>query len=172
MKESLNILDLILLLVALLSVVLGIVKGVIRELFSLAFFIMAVILSFLFYGDLGNILLRRIDSEEVAHFVAFAAIFTLVLVAGALVTFFVKKLFSIGPLKSVDRILGGFFGLLRGVLLAGILVFGLIAFQIHDKLTRESVLSPYVIKSVHVFINLLPGDIREKVGIFFNNTDG
>jgi uncharacterized membrane protein required for colicin V production len=71
----------------------------------------------------------------------------------------------------VDRILGGVFGLLRGMLISGIIVFGLIAFPVNDDLLLKSKLSPYVISTVEVFLKLLPAHARKKLNFLNNRTD-
>ncbi|MCP5051731.1 MAG: CvpA family protein, partial [bacterium] len=91
-----NILDIILLIILFASIMFGIIKGFIRELFSLAFFIIAVVLSFLFYYEVGS--LYSIKSRDVANFAGFITIFVVILIVGSLVTYFTKKVFTIGPL--------------------------------------------------------------------------
>jgi membrane protein required for colicin V production len=163
MTGSLNLLDAVIIVIGFLSIFLGIIKGFVRELLSLAFFILAVILAFLFYQDMGNILAKYIKDKDVSHFAGFTIVFTIVMIVGAIVTYFVKKVFVIGPMKPIDRILGGTFGLVRGVAIAGVIVFGLIAFPIDDRLIKESQLSPYVTKTIRVFYNLLPEKYKEKI---------
>jgi membrane protein required for colicin V production len=163
MINQLNILDIIIIVILFLSIAFGLIKGLVRELLSMAFFIIAVILSFLFYHDLGNLLSKSIGDKEVSNFTGFIVIFTVVLIIGSIVTYFVKKVFVIGPLKPIDRILGGVFGFLRGILISGVIVFGLIAFPVNDKLILNSQLSPYVMKTINVFYNLLPGKYQEKL---------
>ena len=113
-----------------LSILFGVIKGFIRELFSLAFFILAVILSFLYYHDTGTFFIKYLKDRDLSNFAGFVLIFVLVLSIGSVVTYVIKKLFVLGPLRSVDRILGGVFGLLRGILLSMIIVFGLITFSV------------------------------------------
>lgn len=160
-----NILDIILVIILGLSILLGILKGFIRELFSLAFFIIAVVLSFLFYYEVGGIYMSGLKNRDVSNFAGFITIFVLVLIIGAVVTYFVKKIFTIGPLKAIDMILGGLFGLLRGILIASIIVLALIVFPVNDNLIVKSQLSPYVIKSIEVFVHFLPAEYKEKIGI-------
>lgn len=158
-----NILDIILVIILFLSILFGILKGFIRELFSLAFFIIAVVLSFLFYHEVGGIFMPSLKNRDVSNFAGFITIFVLVLILGAVVTYLVKKVFTIGPLKTIDMILGGLFGLLRGILIASIIVFALIVFPVNENLIVKSQLSPYVIKSIEVFIHFLPAKYKEKV---------
>jgi membrane protein required for colicin V production len=163
MIGMLNFLDIILIIIFFLSIIFGILKGFIRELFSLAFFIIGVVLSFLFYYDVGELFMPHLKNREVSNFAGFITIFVVVLIVGSLGTYLIKKLFSLGPLKSIDMILGGVFGLLRGILIASIIVFALIVFPVNDGLVTKSRLSPYVLASIEVFVHFLPAKYQEKI---------
>lgn len=170
MIKSLNILDIVFLIVVFFSILLGVFKGFVRELFSLVFLVIAVVVSFLFYYEAGTILMKYLDNRELSNFVGFISIFVLILVIGAVVTYFLKKILTVGPLKAVDRILGGVFGLLRGVLISGIIVFGLVLFPVDGSLLGKSKLSPYVTGSIEFFLKLLPDNIRKKFDFFDSKT--
>ncbi|MCP4149322.1 MAG: CvpA family protein [bacterium] len=165
-----NTLDFIFLGVIFLSILFGVIKGFIRELLSLAFLIIAGVMAFLFYYEVGTLLLKYIDNRNVANFAGFISIFTGVIIIGSLVTFFVKKILTIGPLNAVDRILGGVFGLVRGILIAGVVVFGLIVFPVNDNLVRESKLSPFIVQTIDVFIKLIPNKLKKQYD-FFEDTN-
>jgi membrane protein required for colicin V production len=154
------------LIIVVFSVLFGILKGFVRELFSLAFFILAVILSFLYYFEVGNIFLSYIKNRDIANFVGFLLVFVIVLIAGALVTYFMKKIFVVGPLKSIDRILGGVFGMVRGILVSAIILLGLIVFPVNDNLILKSQFSPYILTTVKVVLNLFPEKIKVKFKFF------
>jgi membrane protein required for colicin V production len=159
----LNFLDILLIIILFLSILFGILKGFIRELFSLAFFIIGVVLAFLFYYEVGELFMPYLKNREVSNFIGFITIFVLVLMVGSLVTYLIKKLFTLGPLKNIDMILGGVFGLLRGILIASIIVFALIVFPVNDNLVTQSRLSPYVLTTIEVFIHFLPVKYQEKI---------
>ena len=163
MIGMLNFLDLILILILFLSILFGILKGFIRELFSLAFFIIGVVLSFLFYYEVGELFLPQLKNREVSNFAGFITIFVVVSIVGSLVTYLIKKLFTLGPLKNIDMILGGVFGLLRGILIVSIIVFALIVFPVNDKLVTKSRLSPYVLTTIEVFVHFLPAKYQDKI---------
>lgn len=160
-----NVLDIIMIAILLLSVLFGILKGFVRELLSLAFFIIAVVLAFLFYSEVGELFIGSMKDRDVANFTGFLTIFVIVLIIGSLVTYFAKKIFTVGPLKSIDMILGGVFGFVRGVLVACIIVFALIAFPVNDNLIIHSRLSPYVMKAIDVFFNLLPAKYKGQLDL-------
>ncbi len=162
MTLGLNVLDVVLLVILFLSVMFGIIKGFIRELLSLAFFIIAVVLSFLFYHDMGDLYIKSIKSRDISNFAGFITIFVVVLIVGAIVTYLTRKVFTIGPLKAIDMIMGGVFGLVRGILISAIIVFALISFSVNDNLILKSRLSPFVMQTIDVFYRLLPVEFQKK----------
>lgn len=157
-----NVLDIVLIVIVSLSILFGIIKGFIRELLSLAFFILAVVLAFLFYHEVGDMFMSSVKSRDISNFAGFITIFVVVLIIGTVITYFAKKVFTIGPLKGVDKIMGGVFGLLRGILISAIIVFALVAFPVNDNLILKSGLAPYVMKTIDVFFNFLPEKYRDK----------
>ncbi len=162
-----NTLDIVLLIILTLSILFGILRGFIKELFSLAFFILALILAFLYYHEVGTLFGERL-SRNIANFAGFLTIFVIILIVGALVTYFVKKLFVLGPLRAVDRILGGVFGLVRGILIVALVVFVMIAFEFNDRLIQTSRLSPYVLETIKTVFKLTPEKFKEKKDAFIN----
>ena len=170
MTASLNLLDVVFLMVIFFSVLLGVIKGFVRELFSLVFLVIAVAFAFLFYYEAGTFFMKYLENRELSNFAGFISIFVMILIVGAVVTYFLKKILTVGPLKSVDRILGGVFGLLRGVLISGIIAFGLILFPVKENLVTGSKLSPYVIHSIDIFLKLLPENIRKKLDFINGST--
>jgi len=158
-----NLLDLILIIIVILSVMLGIIKGFIREIFSLIFFVIAIILSFLYYKEIGNIFAGSVKNRNVANFIGFMVIFTVILLTGAIVTYLLKRIFNIGPLKSVDRILGGVFGLIRGILIGAIIIFGAIMFKINKNVINTSKFSPYIVEVIEYVLEIESGLGKEKI---------
>ena len=161
----LNLLDFIFIIIVFLSILLGVVKGFVRELFSLAFFIIGVILAFLFYNEVGDLFFKQMKNRDVANFIGFIIVFTMVLIVGSIVTFVIKKAFVVEPLKSIDRILGGVFGLLRGILISAILVLGFMMFPINDEMLSKSQLSPYLYQTIKIVTTFFPENIKEKLKI-------
>lgn len=165
MIAGLNLLDFILLAILCISILFGIFKGFIRELLSLAFFIIAVVLSFLFYQEIGSFFMKGLKNREMANFVAFISIFVVVLIIGAIVTFFSKKAFTFGPLKAIDKILGGVFGLVRGILVGAIIIYALVKFPVNNHLLHQSRLAPYGIKTIELISQLLPTSYQKHLHV-------
>ncbi|MDQ1351902.1 MAG: rane protein required for colicin production [Acidobacteriota bacterium] len=161
--ESLSILDIVFLSIVGISVVLGIIKGFIRELFSLVFLIIGGVLAFLFYKDVGKSLMKYVKNENLTNFMGFIIIFAGVLIVGAFITYAVRKIFTFGPLKSVDRILGGVFGLVRGILVSAVIVLVFLAFPFHDEWLTNSKIAPYLVDTIRVVVKWFPKSVTEKM---------
>lgn len=161
--EALTILDIVFLSIVGISVVLGIIKGFIRELFSLVFLIIGGVLAFLFYKDVGKSLMKYVKNENLTNFMGFIIIFAGVLIVGAFITYAVRKIFTFGPLQAVDRILGGVFGLVRGILVSAVIVLMFLAFPFHDDMLVESKIAPYLVDTIRVVVKWFPKSVTEKM---------
>lgn len=156
-------LDIVFLIIVGISILMGIIKGFIRELFSLIFLIIGVVLAYLFYDDVSAILMKYVNNQNIANFLGFTGIFTLVLIVGAVLTYLIRKIFTVGPLKAVDRILGGIFGLLRGILISIIIILVLQAFPTQNDLLNKSKFSPYMISPAQTILTWLPKNVSDKL---------
>jgi membrane protein required for colicin V production len=157
-----NILDFLFILTILLSILFGILKGFVREVIGLAFLVLAVYGSVSYYQDVARGLFSAIDQEDVAFFLAFLLIFFSVLILGSLLSYTAKKIFLVGPLKGIDRILGAFFGVLRGCIISCILLALLTAYPINPEWVSGSRLAPYAESPLNWIISLLPPTLFEK----------
>jgi membrane protein required for colicin V production len=117
-----------------LSTLLAFVRGVLRELIALASWVIAFVLAFA-YGDQIAALLPKFEAAPAARPVlAYALIFIVMLVAGALVAVVVSKAVRAVGLGFLDRFLGAVFGAARGgaVVMLFVLVAGLTALPRQD----------------------------------------
>lgn len=145
----LSVLDITFAVIILASMIFGVFNGLVREILSLFFFIAAAILASLYYPQVAGLIGDKFGkSPHFANYAGFIAIFVAVLIMGAVITHFIKKIFNIQPLKSIDRILGAVFGLFRGIVLSGIIVFGFMAFPVNDRLLLNSKFSPFMVEVV------------------------
>lgn len=168
MSGGINILDIVLIAIVGISTLFGIWKGFIGELFSLVFLIIGLILSFLYYPE-AAVIFSKYMSKQAANAVGFAAIFVFVLLVGVLVTYFTRKIFLHGPIKTIDRILGAVFGVVRGVLIAAIIVIVMAASQANNKLVIQSRLSPHLLEGMKTVFKLTPEKFKEKKDILIDD---
>jgi len=126
-----------------LSVLMGLWRGFIAEVLALAIWICAFWLAWLLGPDLAQRFSDSISTPSARILIAYALCFVAVLVAGAIVTFVMRKLVEGSGLSGSDRLLGMVFGLVRGLALVVLIVFllGFTPFA-DDPWWRESRLMP------------------------------
>lgn len=119
--------DYVILGIVSISILVGAVRGFIKEAFSLVVWAAAFLVAFQYSGMLAEYLESHIELPSVRTSLAFAGLFLSVLLVGGLLTFLVGKLVEKTGLSGTDRLLGGVFGGVRGlvIVLALILVAGL-----------------------------------------------
>jgi len=156
-----NWIDVILISVLALTSVLGVIKGLVKQVFGLLAGIIGLILALGFYSQVSWIYLRFVSNEVLANFLGFLTIFLAVLCLGWVSSYCLSK-FIKGPLKLLNNILGGGLGLLKGILICGVVVFALLVFPISKKALKESVLSPVCLQMTRAMISLIPQELKEK----------
>jgi membrane protein required for colicin V production len=134
-----NAADAAILGIVLLSVVIGIARGFIVEALSLGTWIAAAVAATVLGPQLADLFIGHIELPSARIALGYLIVFLLVLVAGALVTWAVRRLVEESGLSGTDRMLGLVFGLVRGVLIVVVLVLlaGLTPFP-RDPWWRES----------------------------------
>ena len=119
--------DYVILGIIAISILVGAIRGFVKEAFSLAVWAAAFLVAFQYSGALALQLENHIELPSVRTSLAFAGLFLAVLLVGGLITYLVGKLVEKTGLSGTDRLLGGFFGGVRGLalVLAIMLVAGL-----------------------------------------------
>lgn len=101
--------------VLVLSLLVGIWRGLVYEVLSLASWVAAFVLAQWFAPHLALHLPMAGAAEVVRYAAAFVLVFIAAVFAMSLVTWLVSRLFQAAGLRPADRVLGGVFGLMRGV---------------------------------------------------------
>jgi len=115
-------LDYFFIFIILLSLLVGCFRGFTRELFSLVGWVFAFYFANLFTGDLLQFVSFEFG-EHVNFIIIYMSIFIIILLlATLLATIFIKLIKNIG-LGFLNVIIGGIFGLMRGVLISFIIIF-------------------------------------------------
>jgi membrane protein required for colicin V production len=105
-----------------LSATIGVWRGLVREVFALAAWIAAALVTMLFAGEVTAWLPASFTAPLVRTVIAVVALFVGVLVAVSLGGVLVSKLARAVGLSLADRTLGGVFGIARGALILLVLV--------------------------------------------------
>lgn len=126
-----------------LSVLMGLWRGFIGEVLALACWILAFWVAWNFGAPLAEKFATTIPVPSVRLILAYAICFVGVLILGALLNFFMRKLINGSGLSGSDRLLGMLFGLARGLLLVtlAVLMLGFTPFP-RDPWWHESQLLP------------------------------
>ncbi|HEY1391783.1 MAG TPA: CvpA family protein [Methylibium sp.] len=119
--------DIALLCILGLSVVLGIARGLVFEVMSLAGWVVAYFAAQWLVPELAPHLPIGSPGSALNAGAAFASGFIAVLIGWGLLCWLIRKLVHASPLSVIDRLLGGFFGLARGLLI-GLVAVTLVAY--------------------------------------------
>ena len=164
--ESFNYIDIGIVVLVLLSAIVGFVRGFVREAFSLASWIAAIVVAFLFFEKFSTQLPFNIPNDLARLGVAFLLLFLGVLLLGSLINYLFNKAIHAIGLGGLDRVLGGAFGVLRGALVVTLLVLlmglGLTAFTETD-LWKGSKLVPHFVKTAEWIKKEIPDDVADKI---------
>jgi len=117
--------DLVFLIIILIAVIRGVFRGFIREIMAVSSVFLGILLAVLFSGVVSLYLIPVLGDTIWNQVIAFLAIF--------IVVYLLVKLFEAGlnsliekiQLENLDRALGFFLGLIEGMLLVFLLLFGL-----------------------------------------------
>jgi len=116
--------DVLIFLVLLGSTLIGLLRGFVREAVSLAFWIVAIWAAWRFgpliEPHLGGLLADRSIAPWVGRLVILVLVLVCGWVVGMLLSYFTRSV-GLGPL---DRVIGLFFGIVRGLVLVGLIVIG------------------------------------------------
>ena len=114
--------DLIVIGIVGLSTVFAFWRGLIRVVMSLAALVAAVLVAIHFSPSVANMLPLLSDNPVTRYLAAFALIFIVVALIGALLGWMLSRAIRAIGLGFVDRLLGAVFGVARGVLIIVIVV--------------------------------------------------
>ena len=104
------------------SVVLSVLRGFVREVLALAGWVVAFFAATLLSGTVAGWMTGTIANESTRALAAFAVVFLVTLLAMGLLAMAVSGLMKKAGLGLEDRLLGGFFGFARGLLIVMVLV--------------------------------------------------
>lgn len=112
-----SVLDWIFVAGLLASVGLGVWRGFVYEVLSVLNWLLAFVLAQWLGADVGRLLPIDTTSETLVRIAGFVLVFVVSVFMGGLLVWGLPKLIEQAGLRPVDRVLGGVFGLIRGVIL-------------------------------------------------------
>ena len=158
-----NWIDLVLLAVVGFSVLSGFSAGFARTGVGFAATVLGILIGFWTYGIAADYVLDYVSSRAIANLIGFFLIFTGIVLLGALVGRLLAMLFKWIGLSWVDRMLGGAFGVVRGMVLAVAVTTVLLAFAPNPppRSIVESRTIPYVIDASNILAAATPHEIKD-----------
>jgi len=156
-----NWLDWVLLAIIILTAVVGLVRGFVRQAIGLVAVVCGLVLAVVYYEQLAGVFNTFVHNPLLSNFLGFLLIFGVVLAAGAILGYLLTKAMK-GPLAFANRFFGFLFGLVKAVLICGILVFALVSFEVAKPALETSVLAPACLGVTRAVINLVPKDLRTR----------
>lgn len=152
-----NWFDLAILGVILVFAVIGIVRGFIKEVLSLASWILSFWVAFTFAEPTSYLFEPYIDAPLLRLVSAFAALFVVTLLLLTIISYLLHKLLSVKGIKGTDRVLGGMFGAVKGlVIVAALMLFAQETVLPQEVWWRSSALAGHFQPLVLVLRDLLP----------------
>ena len=147
-----------------ISGVISLMRGFIREALSLAGWIAAFWIALAFAGAVADWLEEYVSVPSVRVAIAFAAIFFGVLALCGIVLRLAGVLVERTGMSGTDRTLGIVFGVLRGVVITGLLVLlaGLTSLP-RDPWWEQSVLLPHLVELATEIRAFLPPDVQAEI---------
>ena len=154
--------DYLIVIIIALSMLIGLWRGLLREVISLATWIAAFAIAFLFAEDGATHLMPYIDVPSLRAAAAFGGLFLATLLLGGLVGILASYLVDYTGLTGTDRVLGMVFGLGRGAIMIAILVLaaGLTPMP-RDPWWQQSLLVPHFQDTALWLRGLLPPDLAQ-----------
>lgn len=156
-----NWLDVLLIAVAVAAALVGLFKGLVREVVGLAAVVLGLILAAAYYPDVARALLGRVSNLLLAYFLAFLIIFFAVATAGWVAGLLLSKLMK-GPLALANHLLGGMFGLVKGVVVGGVIVLALVSFGIGSRALQHSRFGPAALQVAAGIVHIIPRELRAR----------
>lgn len=159
---SLNWFDYAIITTLALSIIVGVWRGFIGEVLALVCWVLAFWVAWMFGPLLAEQFSASISVPSVRVMLGYTLCFVAVLIAGAIVSYLLRKLVSGSGLSGTDRLLGMIFGLVRGFALV-VLVILLMKFTpvVRDDWWQNSRMLPTFERSASWVTSFLPAKIAQ-----------
>jgi membrane protein required for colicin V production len=155
-------LDWVLLAAIFFSILVAAAQGFVYEAFSLAGAVVGFLLAAWEYERLVPWYLPQVRSEAIAALASFLTIFFLVVLIAGLVARLARWAAHGAGLAWFDRLLGAAFGLVRGLIIATVVVMGIAAFRPDSHVVADSAIGRYFLITGRAASWLAPAEVRQK----------
>ena len=156
--------DYAILAIVAISGVISLMRGFVREALSLVGWIAAFWVAIAYCGPAATLLDGYVTAPYIRMVIAFATLFVAVLLLCGIALRLVGALVDRTGMSGTNRSIGIVFGVMRGVVVAGILVL-LAGFTTlpSDPWWRQSVFLPHLVRLANEIRPLLPADVQQRI---------
>jgi len=163
-----NILDWAIVVVVVLSVLIAAAQGFVFEIISLAGTVLGFLMAAWGYGRLAPWYLPYVKSPAIADLAGFLTIFFVVVLLSGAIARIARWAMRESGLRWADRLLGGAFGLVRGLVFVSAGLMAVTAFAPEIQQLESSHLAGYFLVAGRAASWLAPSPVRQK---FHEGTD-
>ena len=159
-----NLLDIIIIVILGYCLVRGIFRGLIKEVSGIIGVLGGFYAAYSYYQQLAQFLSQWISDTSIQNILSFMLLFCAVLIIVSIIGIVVKYLLNIAFLGWTDRITGGIFGILKGVLISCVIIFSLTAFLPKGApIVKESFLAPYATMVSETMAKVVPEELKAQI---------
>jgi membrane protein required for colicin V production len=159
----LTLVDWIIVVILALAVIGGLARGFFRSAFSLGGLLLGLTVASWNYWRFAAVLKSLVHSIEVANAIAFLVIALLVMVVAAVFGSLLAKIFRRVGLGCLDRLAGGVFGFVEGMLFVTVCILVTVAFFPKTAWLTEARLPKYFFGALHVSTHVTPERLAERI---------
>jgi len=158
--------DFIILAIVFISMIISLLRGFVKEALSLGGWIIAVVVGLTYMGQLALFLQAKLSSlpPSILNLLAFSILLVITLIVAGIINNLVSKLIEKTGLTGTDRAIGMLFGIVRGLVLVGILVL-LAGFTMvpQDPWWTQSLFLVHFQELAVTLASFLPADIAVRI---------
>jgi membrane protein required for colicin V production len=156
-----NQFDILILVIFGFCLIRGFFRGFIKEVSSIIGVFGGFYAAYTYYMKVASPLSGWISDKSYLYILSFLIVFCGVFLIISILGVVIKYILNISFLGWVDRICGAGFGLIKGVLIASILLIALTAFlPKRAPIVKESMLSPHVVFISEKMAKVIPKDLK------------
>ncbi|MGI4854434.1 MAG: CvpA family protein [Janthinobacterium lividum] len=163
--SGMNPLDWIFAITLAVSTVTAFMRGLILSVVSVAGLVFGIFAAAFYSPRIVPYLLRWVGTAALARVAAFLLILLCVYLLAALIGRLLRGAFSAVGLGFLDRLGGAVFGFARGVLLLAALLLPFAPFLQQLKVTKTSLLMPYLLPAAHGISFVLPRNLAHRTSM-------
>jgi len=161
---GISTLDLVIVAIIGVSGLISLFRGAIGEILSLAGWAFAICMPLFFTSQFATFLPASIESLTARAAISASILFVGSFIVAAIFTFLLRRVLALAGLGITDRLLGGVFGGIRGVLVVAILALLATASSTipQEGWWGESRLMPYVLRVSKILHSQLPPEVARR----------